>query len=123
MDIPIQNIYYLLCYAWDELAERDIVDVKNISISTNLVDLFAKVLISGITHLLKRGVDRNYIPYDEDMQTIKGKINFPSTLSRNLLKRARAHCHFDELNHDVVHNQLLKKTIYNLIVIDELDDV
>ena len=121
MDIPIQNIYYLLCYAWDELTERDIVDVKNID-STNLVDLFAKVLISGTTHLLKRGVDRNYIPFAEDMQTIKGKINFPSTLSRNLLKRARAHCHFDDLNHDILHNQLLKKTIYNLILIDELDD-
>ena len=121
MDIPIQNIYYLLCYAWDKLAERDIVDVKNID-STNLVDLFAKVLISGATHLLKRGVDRNYIPFDEDMQTIKGKINFPSTLSRNLLKRARAHCHFDELNHDILHNQLLKKTIYTLIVLDELDN-
>ncbi len=121
MDIPIQNIYYLLCYAWNNLAERDIVEVKNID-STSLADLFAKVLISGIAHLLKRGVDRNYIPYDEEMQSIKGKINFPSTLSRNLLKRARAHCSFDELNHDILHNQILKKTIYNLIIFDDLDD-
>jgi len=27
VDIPIQNVYYLLCYAWDRLEERDIVNV------------------------------------------------------------------------------------------------
>ena len=58
MEIPIQNIYYLLCYAWNNLEEKDLIDIKSIQ-STNLADLFAKVLISGITHLLKRGIDRN----------------------------------------------------------------
>ncbi|MBN2439660.1 MAG: hypothetical protein JXL20_13790 [Deltaproteobacteria bacterium] len=54
--IPIQNIYYLLCYAWNRLEERDIVDVTGID-STNLADLFAKVLIGGVGHLFKRGFD------------------------------------------------------------------
>ena len=57
MDIPIQNIYYLLCYAWDKLAERDIVDVQPID-QTTLTDLFAQVLINGTHHLVKRGFDR-----------------------------------------------------------------
>jgi 5-methylcytosine-specific restriction enzyme subunit McrC len=47
MEIPIQNIYYLLCYAWNKLEERDIVDVKGIE-TTELCDLFAKVLIGRL---------------------------------------------------------------------------
>ena len=28
VNIPIQNIYFLLCYAWDKLAEKDVVAVE-----------------------------------------------------------------------------------------------
>ncbi len=44
MQIPIQNIYYLLCYAWDSLEEKGRVSV-DIDDTTQLLDLFAKVLI------------------------------------------------------------------------------
>src|SRR5689334_4123821 len=60
--IPIQNIYYLLCYAWNRLDEKDIVDVSSL-MSTQLVDLFAKVLISGTHHLVRRGFDRGYLEF------------------------------------------------------------
>ena len=53
VNIPIQNIYYLLCYAWDKLAEKDVVAVEAID-TTTLADLFARVLINGTNHLLKR---------------------------------------------------------------------
>lgn len=121
MKIPIQNIYYLLCYAWNKLEERDLVDVKAID-STKLVDLFAKVLIAGIAHLLKRGVDRNYILFNDELRTIRGKIDFPTTLSRNLLQRVKVQCNYDEMSHDVLHNQILRATIYKLILVDELDE-
>ena len=29
--IPIENIYYMLCYAWGYLKEKDIVNVNSIS--------------------------------------------------------------------------------------------
>ena len=60
--IPIENIYYLLCYAWDKLDEKDKVSVT-IDSETNLLDLLAKVLISGSKRLLKKGIAQNYITY------------------------------------------------------------
>jgi len=54
MKIPILNIYYLLCYAWNQLEESEIVNV-NTEDSTTLLDLFARVLVSGTNHILKRG--------------------------------------------------------------------
>lgn len=53
MEIPVENVYYLLCYAWDKLAEKDVVNIDPTK-STDLVNLFARVLASGIDHLLKK---------------------------------------------------------------------
>jgi len=55
--IPIQNLYYLLCYAWNRLDEAELVNVGREDILTPQ-DLFAKVLIAGANRLLKKGLDR-----------------------------------------------------------------
>ena len=55
--IPIQNLYYLLCYAWNHLKQGEMVDVSNVP-STELVDLFAVVLCQGVEHLARRGLEQ-----------------------------------------------------------------
>jgi 5-methylcytosine-specific restriction enzyme subunit McrC len=111
--IPIRNIYYLLSYAWGHLEARDVVDVGGLD-STELVDLFAHVLIGGTNHVLRRGLDRGYLTFSDDIPTLRGKIDVTATVKRSLLATARAHCHFDELSHNVLHNQILKTTIGRL---------
>ncbi|MCD6297876.1 MAG: 5-methylcytosine-specific restriction endonuclease system specificity protein McrC [Deltaproteobacteria bacterium] len=120
LKIPILNIYYLLCYAWNKLEERDIVDVKDEDCK-NLVDLFAKVLVEGLNHLFKRGLDRGYVTYTEDSRCLRGKICFAPSVKRNLLVKAQIHCEYDELNHNVLHNQILKTTIRSLIHAHDID--
>ena len=117
--IPIQNIYYLLCYAWNRLEERDIVDVSGID-TTSLVDLFAKILIAGLQHIFKQGMDRGYILYAEDTRTLRGKFSFIPTIKRNLLIKAQIHCEYDELSYDILHNQIIKATIRQLINVDSI---
>ena len=118
--IPIQNIYYLLCYAWNKLEERDVVNVSSID-TTDLVDLFAKVLLGGMNHLFKRGLDRGYLLYFEDTGALKGKFNFNKTIGRNLLIKAKVHCEYDELNYNILHNQIIKATIRELISVASID--
>jgi 5-methylcytosine-specific restriction enzyme subunit McrC len=117
--IPIQNIYYLLCYSWNKLEEKDIVQVTDID-STNILDLFAKVLIQGVKHLFKRGLDRGYIPDEDQTKCLRGKICFGPTYKKNLMSKAQVHCEFDEFNHNVLHNKILKSTIGLLISYDGL---
>ncbi|MBK8302331.1 MAG: 5-methylcytosine-specific restriction endonuclease system specificity protein McrC [Pyrinomonadaceae bacterium] len=119
--IPIQNIYYLLCYAWNKLDERDTIDVSSIN-STELADLFARVLTSGVKHLIRRGFDRDYLAFSEETPRIRGRINFPESIKRNLISRGRPLCEFDELSHDVLHNRILKSTIETLLLSDGLND-
>lgn len=113
MSIPIQNIYYLLSYAWDQLDEKDRVKV-DIDDKTELLDLFAKILINATNILLKRGIDKNYINVKEELSGIKGKLDISETLKRQLLFKQRTICSFDEFSHNILSNQILVSTIYRL---------
>ena len=114
MNIPIENVYYLLCYAWDKLAERDVVAVEAID-STNLANLFARVLINGTHHLLKRGFDRAYVSEHDWTSRLRGRICFQEAIRRNATVTCKLPCEYDQLSYDVLHNQILKTTFRRLI--------
>lgn len=120
MKIPIQNIYYLLCYAWNKLEEKDIISVEPIN-QNKVIDLFAKILCSGLSHLIRLGLDRGYVLYDEQTERIRGKIDFNTTLKK-LMNKPKFYCSYDELSFNVLHNQILKSTIRMLISCEDLDD-
>ena len=113
MRIPIQNIYYLLCYAWNKLDEKERVKVS-IDDSTELVDLFAKVLINATKVLLKRGIDKNYIEHTEEIAGVKGKLLISETIKHNILFKQRTICNFDDFSANILSNQILLTTIYRL---------
>lgn len=119
MKIPILNIYYLLCYAWNRLDEGEIISVSQRDMS-DVSQLFAKVLIEGTTHLFKKGLDRGYIEYSDEIQKIRGKIDFTLNIKRNYFRQPRLYCDFDEFDNNILHNQILKATIRNMINCDGL---
>lgn len=114
MEIPIRNIYYLLCYAWDKLDEKEKVSVE-VTEQTELLELFAKILIQGTRILLKRGIDKSYCETTLEWSGIKGKLEVGQTLKRGALKNARTICTVDEFSGDVLSNQLLVSTLMRLI--------
>lgn len=118
--IPIQNIYYLFCYAWNRFEEGRSVEVDATD-SPDLLNLFAKVIINGTRRLLRRGLDRGYVPVSEDTTCLRGRVLFGETVKRMLCQQAKAHCAFDELQHDVLHNQILRATIDRLREAEGLD--
>ncbi|WP_078427511.1 5-methylcytosine-specific restriction endonuclease system specificity protein McrC [Alkalihalobacterium alkalinitrilicum] len=122
MEIPIQNIYYMLCYSWDKLKEKDVVDVSGLN-STKLVNLFAKVLLEGVKHQLKRGLDRGYVTQHDEIRGIKGKIDFTSSIQSLSFQQAKAFCTYDELEYNVLHNQIIKTTLHLLTRTKGLDAI
>lgn len=120
MQIPIENIYYLLCYAWNKLDEKERVNVT-LDDKTELLDLFAKVLINATKILLKRGIDKNYIDHTEELAGVKGKIQISQTLKSNLLFKQRTICSFDDFSANIISNRILVSTIYRLTRTKGLD--
>lgn len=111
--IPIQNIYYLLCYAWDRLDQGQLVDVSNIG-STELVDLFATVLVKGVDHIARRGLDKGYCTHRDELRGLRGRIDLLTSARRLLLHHGRAVCEFDELSANTLPNQIIKATLKRL---------
>ncbi len=111
--IPIQNIYYLLCYAWDQLDEAEEVDIAAQDCHS-LDELFARVLSNGTHQLLKRGLDRDYISHREETASLKGRFDLTASMAKQTWRQGRMVCEFDELSHNILHNRILKTTISRL---------
>lgn len=120
MQIPIENIYYLLCYAWNKLDEKERVDVS-IDDKTEILDLFAKVLINATKILLKRGIDKSYIDNTEELSGVKGKLQLSHTIKSNILFKQRTICSFDDFSENIISNRILVSTIYRLTRTISLD--
>lgn len=119
--IPIQNLYYLLCYSWNRLAESEVVDVTGID-STRQVDLFAFVMIRGTQHLIRRGLEQGYQVKSETIPGIRGRIDMAVTARRALAAQGLAHCEFDELTINTPSNQIIRTTLRYLTKVRDLDN-
>lgn len=119
--IPIANIYYLFCYAWKHVEESDLVLVDALDEHERVQDLFGLVLAKGVFKLVRAGLDRGYLDQHEDLAGVRAKIIVSDTIQRALRPRGRVACEFQELSHDILHNQILKTTLQNLLRLSSLD--
>jgi 5-methylcytosine-specific restriction enzyme subunit McrC len=118
--IPIRNLYYLLCYAWNRLVEGELIDVSAVD-TTELADLFATVLIGGTNHLLRRGLEQGYETHEGEVSSIRGRVDVAITARRMLATHAKAYCRYDELSVDTLPNRILKSTLRFLSGVPTLD--
>ena len=121
MKIPIENVYYLLCYAWGHTEESDLVDVDELGEFERVQDLLGTILAEGIFRLLRLGVDRGYRETAEDLAGIRGKLAVSEMATRALRARGQAACIFEELSHDVAHNRILRSGLAELLRVDSLN--
>lgn len=114
MKVPIQNIYYLFCYAWRFLPDELAIDV-GASPNDDVLNLCAHVLIAGIDRLLRRGIDRGYLEFAEHTPRIRGRIDLTETITTLSWVNARAVCRFDELTPDILQNRIIRTTVRFLL--------
>lgn len=111
--IPIKNLFFILCYAWGRLDEGELVSASVDEVNTPQ-DLLARILINGSNRVLKDGLDRGYLEFAEESSSLRGKIDFSTSISGLLFEQAKAATFVDELYHNILHNQILKTTLFSL---------
>jgi len=120
MKIPIRNLFYLLSYVWD--VDWDIewsaIDANK---SGDALNLLTRILTISIDRIMRRGLDRGYKDVSEEVFCIRGRIDIANTIKKNGFSNARLICNYEELNHSVLHNQILKVTLSNLSHVNGLD--
>lgn len=120
-EIPIANLYYLLCYAWGYAREREVVSLADAGRLERVQDLLGMVLARGTVRLLKRGIARDYIEVREDLRGIRGRVDPSEMAKRALRSRGLAACEYEELSVDVLHNRILRSTLDRLSRTPDLD--
>lgn len=120
MTIPIANVYYLLLYAWRHVGKSDQVDVGETG-KSDLLNLLAHVFTVEVRRLLGRGLGREYIPVEQAVAGVRGKMDLGVTLKRDLLQQARTWCRYDELQYDIPRNRIIKATLRLLLRVPQLD--
>jgi 5-methylcytosine-specific restriction enzyme subunit McrC len=117
--IPVANIYYLLCYAWNEFAPRELTFLASEQFSDTL-HLFSRLLAAGVRTLYRRGLETGYLLREEMTSTMRGHILIGDTLLVLAKQPKKLFCTFDELSADIANNQILKATMKSLLGEDSL---
>ena len=112
--IPVKNLYYMLCYAWDHLQEKDFARVARED-EKDIKHLLARILLVKLRSLMRRGFYKDYIVLQEETPTIRGKILFQESLNTFSFHRARMHCRYEEMDDDILHNQIIKSNLHTLL--------
>lgn len=120
--IFIKNIYYMLAYAYRSLRMDEMVSIEAEKFD-NTHDLFAALLTKDIGRLVKRGLHRNYVLHNEELATLRGKVDIGSTVKTRLARRHTLVCEYDEFSDNILLNQILKTTIVTLLRLGDIQPV
>lgn len=112
--ILIRNIYYMLAYAFQELRQNNYVEIEGEAFD-EIHDLFAEILIRGISFQLKQGLHKEYVARQETMPSIKGKIEMTETMAQKMMQKNLVACSYDELSEDNIFNQIIVTTVQVLL--------
>lgn len=117
--IRIENLYFLLCYAWDILPERTLlhVDAKK---APTVLNLLATVFLNHLARQLKRGLPHRYTAVEEDFQGLRGRLLFSEMIRKNRAGEGRVVCLFDEFSPNHAANRILKATLNRLCRAEKL---
>ncbi len=112
--IPIQNVYYMLSYAFQVLNEQG---YKNIATEQfhNTAELMAAILEKGIAAQLKQGLGKEYIPQTEALSSLRGKIDMAESVKTQSMLRKQLICAYDEFSVNSNMNRIIKSTIELLL--------
>lgn len=112
--IPIQNIYYMLSYAFQTLQAENYKDLAAENFH-NTAELCAAILDKGIGIQLKHGLRRDYVSKSESVSTLQGKLNISESIKTQTMLKKQMICTYDEFSTNIQFNQIIKSTVLLLL--------
>ena len=115
--IRVQNIYYMLAYAFHILREQGYESCGTEEFE-NAADLLSAILVKGVAIQIKRGLGRTYIEETELLSCLRGKIDITESIKQQTIMKRQLVCTYDEFSVDSYMNRILKTTMEVLLRYD-----
>ncbi len=112
--ILIKNIFYMLSYAYQVLKQSNYEKIAAESFD-NINDLFSAILAQGMIQQGKQGLYREYISFNENLLTLKGKLDLNGSIYNKIHQIQKLSCEYDGLSENNQFNQILKSTAAYLL--------
>ena len=112
--IRIQNVYYMLSYAFQVLNEQGYKQVATEEFE-NVAELCVAILIKGITSQVKRGLGKEYITQTETLSSLRGKIDISASVNSQTLTKKQLICSFDDFSVNSYMNRIIRSTLELLL--------
>lgn len=112
--IRIQNIYYMLSYAFQVLNEQGYKHIATEEFE-NVAELCCEILVKGVTAQIKRGLGKEYLSKTESMSALRGKIGISASVKENTLIKKRLVCTYDDFSVNCYMNRIIRTTMELLL--------
>lgn len=109
-----KNLYYMLCYAVDELQYMKISDTDAENIKSS-ADLLAELLINTLIIWSKNNPLREYKEITLETDKPAGRINVYESYRSGIIQQGKLNCTQYRLNIDTIQNQIIKLALRILI--------
>jgi 5-methylcytosine-specific restriction endonuclease McrBC regulatory subunit McrC len=107
IDSVMRNLLWILEVAdYRDLAEAQTAHLEEAP--TSFFDLFAFLLGKNLLPELERGVPHTYLTFEDDLKTVRGRIEFVQQVTLNWNRFDRVRCSWDEFTADTAINRLFK---------------
>lgn len=116
--IRIQNIYYMLSYAFQILKEQGYTQCAT-EVFENTADLLSAILARGIAVQVRRGLGREYIAVAEPLYALRGKIALSESIKTLTIVKHQLVCSYDDFSVDSYLNRIIKATV-GLLLHDDI---
>ncbi len=112
--IPVQNIFYMLTYAFQVLNEEGYKSVATEPFH-NVYELYAAILSKGFATQLKRGLGRQYISETDALTALRGQINVSESITKRTFLKQQMICTYDEFSVNSYMNRVIKTAMTLLL--------
>ncbi len=118
-NIVIKNIYYMFAYVFEYFQSKTEQDVTECDFD-NIDDLFAVILSSALSLQIKRGLNKEYENKQEELSTLRGKIDFQTSIKKLSHFKCKLFCEYDEFTLNSYFNNIIKSSCELLLTRGQL---
>jgi len=87
-----------------------------------VLELLIRLFCEKLTDSVRHGMPRHYLEHEDDLPSLRGRLNATRQFSKLAVSPQRLACYFDALSPDIALNQVMRATVTKLLRLSSVSD-